>query len=420
MHDAHIRISRFALAAMLVWLTAPALAQTPAEPSTRGDILDAARDALSSQSAPPTRSTIERGLYWYDNQYVLAKIFGGWKGIHIGGGGFPAGAGMKFGVSWDRPLTSNDPDPAIPNRVGITAGAAYSTRGYARVRAGLNARNLGGAKLDIETFGQYYEFPQEDFFGIGMNSQESDRSNYLLDATEAGATIRWRPSVLEFGGGAAYFSPRIGRGTDSRFPSVEDTFAPTTTPGLGTQTDFLKFLGSAAIDWQDNPLHPHSGGRYGVEYTRFDDRDLDAFDFHRVDVKLEQYVPLGNRYRVIALRADGVFTDADQGHDVPFYLQPTLGGAKDLRGFREFRFQDQNSLLLGAEYRWEAWWALDAALFVDAGTVAHARRDLSLGDMEASYGLGLRFHSNRAFVARLDLAFSREGFVPLLRFDHVF
>ena len=115
-----------------------------------------------------------------------------------------------------------------------------------------------------------------------------------------------------------------------------------------------------------------------------------------------------------------MFTDADQGHDVPFYLQPTLGGAKDLRGFREFRFQDQNSLLLGAEYRWEAWWALDAALFVDAGTVAHARRDLSLGDMEASYGLGLRFHSNRAFVARLDLAFSREGFVPLLRFDHVF
>ena len=243
MHDAHIRISRFALAAMLAWLTVPALAQTPAEPSTRGDILDAARDALSSQSAPPTRSTIERGLYWYDNQYVLAKIFGGWKGVHIGGGGFPAGAGMKFGVSWDRPLTSNDPDPAIRNRVGVTAGAAYSTRGYTRVRAGLNARNLAGAKLDIETFGQSYEFPQEDFFGIGMNSQESDRSNYLLDATEAGATIRWRPSVLEFGGGAAYFSPRIGRGTDSRFPSVEDTFAPTTTPGLGTQTDFLKSWG---------------------------------------------------------------------------------------------------------------------------------------------------------------------------------
>ena len=89
MHDDHIRISSLVLAGMLLWLAAPALAQTPAEPSTRGDILDTARDALSSESAPPTRSTVERGLYWYDNQYVLAKIFGGWKGIHIGGAAFP-------------------------------------------------------------------------------------------------------------------------------------------------------------------------------------------------------------------------------------------------------------------------------------------------------------------------------------------
>jgi outer membrane protein assembly factor BamA len=105
---------------------------------------------------------------------------------------------------------------------------------------------------------------------------------------------------------------------------------------------------------------------------------------------------------------------------VPFYFQPTLGGAQALRGFREFRFQDRNSLLLSAEYRWEAWWALDGALFVDAGTVAAERRDLSLRNLDASYGIGFRFHSNRAFAARLDLAFSREGFIPLLRFENVF
>ena len=89
---------------------------------------------------------------------------------------------------------------------------------------------------------------------------------------------------------------------------------------------------------------------------------------------------------------------------VPFYFQPTLGGATHLRGFREFRFRDQNSVLVGAEYRWEAWWALDVALFADAGMVAPSRRSLSLRDMEVGYGIGFRFHSNRAFVARLDLA----------------
>ena len=37
-----------------------------------------------------------------------------------------------------------------------------------------------------------------------------------------------------------------------------------------------------------------------------------------------------------------------------------------------------------------------------------------------TYGVGFRIHSNSAFVARLDLAFSREGFIPLLRFEHAF
>ena len=61
-------------------------------------MIDQAREALTSQSVPPERSTIERGLYWYDNQYLLTKLFGGWKGIRLGGGDFPAGAGLKFGV----------------------------------------------------------------------------------------------------------------------------------------------------------------------------------------------------------------------------------------------------------------------------------------------------------------------------------
>jgi outer membrane protein assembly factor BamA len=147
---------------------------------------------------------------------------------------------------------------------------------------------------------------------------------------------------------------------------------------------------------------------------------LSAFSFRHIAVDLQQYVPLPNRYRTVALRAAAVLTDPRDGQQVPFYYQPTLGGSQALRGFREFRFRDRNSLLLTAEYRWEASWLLDGALFVDAGKVAFHRRDLDLRDLDVSYGLGFRVHSNDAFVARLDLAFSREGFIPLLRFEHVF
>ena len=135
---------------------------------------------------------------------------------------------------------------------------------------------------------------------------------------------------------------------------------------------------------------------------------------------LQEYLPLSTKYRLIALRAAAVVTDASSGHEVPFYFQPTLGGSNELRGFREFRFRDRNSLSLTAEYRWEAWWMLDGALFADAGKVAADPQDLTLQDLDVSYGIGFRVHSNRAFVTRLDLARSREGFIPLLRFEHVF
>ena len=327
---------------------------------------------------------------------------------------------MKFGVAFDKPLTKADPDPTTPNKVAFVARGAYSTRGYARVSAGIDTLNLGGRAIDVNAFGQYYEFPQEDYFGVGMDSLESNRTNYLIDVVETGGAVHWRPYKLDFGGGASYLSPRVGSGTDSRFASTEEVFSPETTPGLGTATDFIKVQASAAFDWRDNPSYPHSGGRYEVAAAKFDDHDLGQFDFYRVDVHLQHYIPLASRYRVLAFRAIGAFTDADGGQSVPFYLQPTLGGHRDLRGFRESRFRDDNTLLLGAEYRWQAWWALDGALFVDAGTVAPSRQDLSLGNMDVSYGVGFRFHSNSALAGRLDLAFSREGFVPLLRFEHVF
>jgi hypothetical protein len=410
--------SGLTVAAAVLALTSPALAQTL---QTRAAVLAAARQANAAQIKPPTRSSTERRLYWYDNQYVLAKLFGGWHGIRQAGGEFPAGAGFKAGIGFDRMLTAPDADPDLPNRVNLKARAAYSTRCYLRVSTGLNFLNLGGAPVDASVLGQYYKFPQEDFFGIGRNSLETNRTNYLQRSVEAGGSVRWRPGRWwVFGAGATYLTPEIGHGTDSRFPSTEEVFDPATIPGFVAQPDFLRADVSAALDWRDNPLHPHFGGLIGVALSQFHDQDLNRYDFRRVDVDLQQYVPLPNRYRILALRAEAVLTEADAGNQVPFYFQPTLGGANTLRGFREFRFRDANSLLLGAEYRWEAWWALDGALFVDAGTVAPTRGALSVSDMKVTYGIGFRFHSNSAVVARLDLAFSPEGFVPLLRFEHVF
>jgi hypothetical protein len=414
--------------AAVVWLTllAPAIATaqttSTSEGGTRQSLLDDARQQLESESTPPTRSRTERFLLWYDEQDILGRVFSGeiGSGFHLASGGFPAGAGMTAAVGFDRTFPRHGDDSLEPNRVHVSGLGAYSRRGYKRASGGLSVHDVGGSRLDIDAFGQYYEYPEEDFFGFGIDSIEDARSNYLLEAVEAGGAVHWRPSKFTFSAGAAFWRPETASGEDTRYPSVEQVFDPTQVAGLGTETDFLKVEATIAYDWRDNSLFPKAGGRYIASATQYNDRDLGRFDSHRIGVSLQQIVPLPNRYRRLALRAEAAFTGADSDQTVPFYLQPTLGGARNLRGFREFRFRDRNAVLVGAEYQWEAWWALDVAFFADAGTVAYNRSQLTLNSMEAAYGVGFRFHSNRALVGRLDLAFSREGFIPLLRFDHVF
>jgi hypothetical protein len=409
----------FLLPLLAVWPSI-AYAQDPDEENpSRAALLAAERDQKSAEITPPERSKVERALYWYDNQYLLEKIFGGWHGIRFAGGSFPAGVGTTFGAGFTHHF--GPPDEDRSNRLGVDAIAARSTRGYSRLSGALTVERIGGAPIDLRIRGQFYEYPEEDFFGFGRGSRTENRASYLLESQEAGAELEWKPTrLLDFGGGLFFVSPSTGSGTDPRFSSIEDTFDPATLPGFGQETNFLRADGSAALDWRDNPLHPHAGGRYGVKVSNYRDQDLNTFDFRRVEIELQQYVPVPNRYRTIALRAAATFTDSPHGQEVPFYEFPTLGGSQTLRGFREFRFTDRNSLVMQAEYRWEAWWALDGAFFVDAGQVAARAREFSLRDFDVSYGVGFRIHSNSAFVSRLDLAFSREGFIPLLRFEHVF
>jgi hypothetical protein len=400
-----------AIALTLAVLSLPiAAAGQDAAPSTRAERLAAERDDRAAEVVPPERSAIERALHWYDEQQMVARMLGGWHGFRAAGGSFPAGAGTALGIGYGA---------GASRRVALDIAGAASTRGYVRGAAAVTIRQIGGAPLDVTLSGQAYEFPQQDFFGLGMDSDVESRSNYRLSNAEAGADLAWRPAAwLTVQGGVSYLRPRTGPGTDNRMPSVEFAVNPAAIPGYGDVFEYVRSAVGLTVDRRDNSRHPHGGGRYLARLADY--RELDGGGFWRGDVDVQQYVAIPDRYRTLALRASAVLTGSSDDTVVPFFAQPTLGGASTLRGFREFRFQESQSVAVTAEYRWEAWWALDGALFVDAGTVAAERRALSLRDVEVSYGVGLRLHSNSAFVARLDFAFSREGFIPLLRFDHVF
>ncbi len=95
--------------------------------------------------------------------------------------------------------------------------------------------------------------------------------------------------------------------------------------------------------------------------------------------------------------------DTDAGQEVPFYYLPTLGGAEQLRGIPRVPIPGQPGTPRDDP----------GVLRRMPVTVAARRGDLRLREMDVAYGVGFRIHSNNAFLARLDLAFSREGFIPL-------
>jgi len=202
--------------------------------------------------------------------------------------------------------------------------------------------------------------------------------------------------------------------------SSEKQFTALQAPGIDRQSDFLRYGGFAQIDYRDDPLAPKSGGNYVAQYTWYKDRDLNRYDFRQLDINLEQYLPLFNRRRVFALRARTTLTDTSAGQVVPFYMQPILGGSDDLRGFRQFRFSDNNVMNLTAEYRWEAFSGLDMAIFFDSGKVFSRRGDFDFSHLEGCGGFGLRFNVlNRTFI-RTDFGWSREGFQMWLKFYPIF
>jgi len=213
--------------------------------------------------------------------------------------------------------------------------------------------------------------------------------------------------------------PSIGGGRGGR--SIEEVFTAGQVPGLAVQPDYLRWQASADLNVREPRGNPRRGGQYKVTYQRFDDRGLQRYGFDRVDVDLQQYVPLLRDRRVLALRALVSTTEADAGQEIPFFLLPTLGGPDDLRGFRRYRFRDRNSLLLQAEYRWEIFTAVDGAIFYDAGKVASRHEDLNLQDLESDYGIGFRFGTRNGVFMRVEGAFgSRGGKHFVLRFGHVF
>ncbi|HET6266854.1 MAG TPA: hypothetical protein VFG11_03985 [Acidobacteriota bacterium] len=344
---------------------------------------------------PYEPSTAERWVMRVESWGLLRPPLGFYPylGSAYPGGGFAAGPGYRtwFGDNsiWD-------------------IHGAWSIKNYKMATTSLLFRDLAHGFVDVSMEAKYIDADKVDFFGIGNDTSEHNKTTFAYkpftaDLTETVTPVKW----LHMGGGITYLNVDTSKGHS--FPSVEVIFPPDATPGFNQHLDWAVGHLFGAVDWRQSPGYTTRGGWYGVDYYFYNQNGSSDFNFQRLDAEIRQYFPILRANQVLVVRALTSFTFLSEPHQIPFYLLPRLGGGNDLRGFVDYRFRDRNRLLMTAEYRWTPSKFLDMAIFYDTGKVAPNSNQIDFTHLHDDYGIGARLHTPTFVPIRIEVAHSVEG-----------
>jgi len=371
-----------------------AQAQT-SEPDTREAAVERAQSEKAKTLHPYVPSRAERLITQVENTLVNGTTR--WHPYFensYSGGGFALGAGYLQRVS---PYNFVD------------ARGSYSVAGYKLAEAEFVAPRLFHRRGELLVTGGWRDATQVGFYGFGSDTVVSDRANYAFEQPYGGARMTFWPTrrllMLRGGIDVARWSLKDPMG---RPPSVQTFYTPATLPGLGAGTTYRHTEATVGVDTRLSAGYARRGGFYGITGHDYTDT-ASRFGFRQVDYEAIQHIPILRESWVISLRGLASTTWHKDGQQIPFFALPSLGGGSNLRGFSSWRFRDQNSLLLQAEWRIMVNRFFDTAVFYDAGKVAAQRSDLDVKGMRNDYGFGARFHSPFATVFRVDVAHGREG-----------
>src|SRR5262245_39894831 len=402
-----VRVSVVAMAALiLAAVVRPAQAQDGSRPAA-----DATGSAPPSSGLLSQPSVITRAINFIDSELDQR---GSRDGFYPDFGNMITGAGwISSGPGYRRHFW---------NRHALVDGStAISWRAYKMAQARFELSDLAGAHLTLGSQARWQDLTQVNYFGLGPDSLESERSEYRLKSTNVvGYAVVQANRWLAIGGNGGWLhQPTLSAATgpfDRDFPDTLQLFSG--DPGVGQPVSFAHGELSATVDTRNRPGHPTAGGLYRAAVAEYSDRDLGQFSFRRYEAEGFQVVPVIGSSWTLAVHGWLVASDTSSGNSVPFYMTPGLGGQNTLRGYEDYRFHDRNLLVANLESRWALSRDIDAAVFFDAGNVAVQVGDLNLD--KTSYGVGVRLHSRTLNLGRVDLAHSQEGWRVVLQLHDPF
>jgi len=392
-----------------------AAAASPQQPQTRAEQIEEARRERAATLTPAKPEKGERIFSQYADPRVMDKMLGRFPGLRLKIGGLVTGSGVALGPEYYRPDLNH-------GNIIFSAAVVGSVRKFYLMETRFSMPRLLRNRFSFDLRAHRMDAPGIDYFGQGNQSFKSYRSNFRREETAFDGRAGWRPfrRHLRVGFAGGYAMYNAGPGKLASSPSTDTLFTAADTPGLTEQTDFWRGGPFAEYDGRDSTGDPHAGSRAQFYHTQFHDTGGGRYSFRRYTFAGEHYIPFFNQKRVIAVHARTLFTVHDTLAQVPFYLQPTLGGSDDLRGYPRFRFYDNHSMVANVEYRWEVSRALDMALFADTGKVMHTRKQFSFAGLRTSAGLGFRLKTRDSVFMRVDAGASREGVQIWLKFSSAF
>jgi hypothetical protein len=377
----------------------PAGGQAP--PVTRADHFTQLRLHKSMMLEPEKVSAPEKSIRWYENRPVYRKLTGkGYNGVALKIGGLPSGSGFATGLNYHRGRESG--------RAHLEATALISTKMFKRGQIELA---IPGPEedppLQLNINAEYQDYTDRRFYGLGPNSNVHRETFFGDENRRLGASVDHDSKWVAFSAGATVLNGtnRAGRSD----PSTDTVFGTDRVPGVGVHSEWIVPAGEIQLRLLDRG-YPPLGATLGFGLQHYADQRGTDLSFSRWTAEVIGYVPLGPRSRRLALRARTSQSLPDAGSEVPYQLMETIGGARSVRGFLEYRFRDVRNLVMSAEYRWEIWTFADWVFFADAGKVFSDPNDLSLSNLETSYGTGLRVHAPGDFDVVAQFAKSKETY----------
>jgi hypothetical protein len=310
---------------------------------------------------------------------------------------------------------------------GIGAGPAWSTKftngGFVQAKAVISIRNfrllqvrydtpsfLDGRAIVISRI-RWHHAPEVRLYALGPDSPDR-RVDYDERRSEISSRLEFkpRPSVRVIGAfGLERFRTRADRLDQLTDPASLALGSP--PPGLGTHPMFARLFGSLGHDTRLTPDYTRSGHFFEVALHGYNDVQSVEDSFGRFEATAEQHVPTHEGKGVISVSARTWLSLAKGARSVPFYLTPTLGGGNLLRAYPTYRFRDRHAMILVAQYRWAVHRFVDIAGTYEAGKVAPEVSGLNFDNIAQSIALGVRTHTGKASLVRVDVAYGREGFV---------